>query len=416
MPVRHPIAPLLLAAALVPAALGPAPGSAQSERPARYIVELHSGPDGATEGALAPARVRATPVQVYSRTLRGFAADLLPQQVAALQRDPSVRRVWRDQPVSLSPAPRQLLSAAGKRKTKAKGQKVPTGVRRIGGLKSATAAIDGIDSPLDVDVAVIDTGVDLDHPDLNVVGGFSVFSGDADDPEGHGTHVAGTIGARDNRLGVVGVAPGARIWSVRVLNQQGQGSWSGVIAGLEWVAAHADTIEVANLSLGGPMSDDTPLRVAVDALVAAGVTVVAAAGNAGQDVSTWVPAKFESVLCVSALADKNGKAGKSAGVFKFGSRERDERFASFSNWGSEVDLIAPGVKILSTYKHGQYAWISGTSQAAPHAAGAAALYLARHPGATPAEVREALVNRAVVFSRRNDPDGVYEPCLDVAAL
>ena len=190
---------------------------------------------------------------------------------------------------------------------------------------SPTAAIDGADQRVDVDVAVIDTGVDLDHPDLNVnpagAKNCTVFGlGSADDHNGHGSHVAGTIGALDNTTGVVGVAPGARIWPVKVLNAAGSGLNSDVICGIDYVAAHADEIEVANMSLGGGGEDDgncgatndDAMHAAICETVAHGVTFVVAAGNDSADASTSTPAAYDEVITVSALADFNGQPGGGA--------------------------------------------------------------------------------------------------------
>ena len=184
------------------------------------------------------------------------------------------------------------------RQVAATAQSTPTGVDRAQADVSPTAAIDGADQRVDVDVAVIDTGVDLDHPDLNVnrsgAKNCTLFGlGSADDDHGHGSHVAGTIGALDNTTGVVGVAPGARIWPVKVLNAAGSGTTADVVCGIDYVAAHADQIEVANMSLGGGGEDDgncgatndDAQHAAICEAVANGVTFVVAAGNDSADAS-----------------------------------------------------------------------------------------------------------------------------------
>src|SRR5262249_11441352 len=157
---------------------------------------------------------------------------------------------------------------------------------RIGDLANPTAAIDGTDTRVNVDVAVIDTGVDLTHPDLNVADGTDCTGiGSYNDDNGHGTHVSGTIGALDNDIGVVGVAPGVRIHPVKVLDSTGNGSWSNVNCGIDWVTQHAGTIKVANMSLGGLSAESastcgaSSLHLAICNSVAAGVTYVVAAGN-----------------------------------------------------------------------------------------------------------------------------------------
>ena len=279
---------------------------------------------------------------------------------------------------------------------------------------------------MNVDVAVIDTGVDFDHPDLNVytAGATNCSTATtADDGNGHGTHVAGTIGALDNRIGVVGVAPGARIWPVRVLNDAGSGTWSAVICGIDYVTAHASEIEVANMSLGGGGADDgncgntngDAMHQAICRSVAAGVTYVVAAGNSAADASTFVPAAYDEVITVSALADFDGKPdGLGAATCR---SDLDDTFASFSNYGDDVDVVAPGVCIKSTWMGGGYSTISGTSMASPHVAGAAALWEATHAGATPAEVKAALqVAGGLDWSNTDGHDATQEQLLNVSTF
>ena len=306
-------------------------------------------------------------------------------------------------------------------------QTTPTGVDRANADTSPTAAIDGTDERVNVDVAVIDTGVDLDHPDLNVyrpgavdcsLGGLS-----ADDDNGHGSHVAGTVGALDNNIGVVGMAPGARIWPVKVLNAAGAGSLSDVICGIDYVTAHADQIEVANLSLGGPGRDDgncgrtnnDAMHQAICASVAAGVTYVVAAGNDSMNASTSTPAAYDEVITVSALADFNGRPG--GGAASTCRADVDDTFADFSNYGADVDLVAPGTCIRSTWPGGLYSTLSGTSMASPHVAGAAALYLAGNPASTPAQVKSALrTTGSTRWNDTDDPDNTKEPLLDATGM
>lgn len=385
-----------------------------------YLVQLRvpSSPERVVHSLEGGLGLRAR--RFYRTALRGFAADLTPAQVRLLRNDPRVLAIQEDRIVALAPlAQRVRLISAAKASKK---QVVPMGIRRSGADRSGTARIDGVEDPLDVDVAVVDTGIDPKHPDLNLAGSVSFVPGQGD-PHGHGTHVAGIIGARDNGFGVVGVAPGARLWSVRVLNKKGFGSWSDIIDGLDWIAARADQIEVANLSLSDDVSADNALvQAAFDGLVAHGVTVVVAAGNGDargpKPASLTIPGRYENVITVSALADSNGSAGASAGLFRVKGRyyERDESYADFSNYGPAVDLIAPGVKILSTYKGRKYAELSGTSQAAPHVAGAAALYRITHPAATPAEVRVALLAATTPFEPEDAPDAYHEPALNVGGF
>jgi subtilisin len=302
-------------------------------------------------------------------------------------------------------------------------QTLPTGINRIDGELSSTVSGNGSGS-VNVDVAVIDTGIDIDHPDLNVVGGMNCAPGSSfDDNNGHGSHVAGTIAAKDDSQGVVGVAPGARLYAVRVLNPAGSGSFSSVICGIDWVTANASVIEVANMSLGGTGSEPRgtgcntgdALHDAVCNSVAAGVTYAVAAGNASDDAANHVPAAYNEVITVSALADFDGVPG---GLGSPTCRsDVDDTFANFSNFGADVDLIAPGVCILSTYKRGGYTTISGTSMATPHVAGAAALYKATHAGASPAQVKTALQNAGNLnWNDVDDPDPTKERLVNVDAF
>jgi subtilisin family serine protease len=182
-----------------------------------------------------------------------------------------------------------------------------------------------------------------------VANSVSYVRGDADDQNGHGTHVAGTIAAMDNAIGSRGVAPGAKVVAVRVLDRRGSGSTSGVIAGVDYVAGAAGSNDVANMSLGGGVSSSLD-----NAVIAASATCafVLAAGNESDDADNHSPARANgnNIYTISAMDD-------------------NDNFAYFSNYGSGVDYCAPGVSIFSTWKGGGYNTISGTSMAAPHAAG-----------------------------------------------
>jgi subtilisin family serine protease len=277
---------------------------------------------------------------------------------------------------------------------------------------------------VNVDVAVIDTGIDLTHPDLNVytAGAKNCSTGtSAGDGNGHGTHVSGTIGALDNGIGVVGMAPGARVWPVRVLNNQGSGTFSAIVCGIDYVTAHASQIEVASMSLGGGGSDDhncgntngDAMHKAICSSVAAGVTYVVAAGNETDDAANHVPAAYDEVITVSALADFNGVPG--GGAAPTCRTDVDDTFADFSNYGADVDIIAPGVCILSTWKGGGYNTISGTSMATPHVSGAAALYKANNPGASPSQVKSSLQATGTTdWNNADDHDSTKEKLLNVS--
>lgn len=374
----------------------------------RYIVVLDDDLVAGTVAKRHAERFGLDLDHVYSNALEGYSA-VMPRAVAPLlEALPGVKYVQKDAKVATT------------------AQSTPTGVDRAEADLSPTAAIDGADDRVDVDVAVIDTGVDLDHPDLNVnrngAKNCSTLSLTLDDRNGHGSHVAGTIGAIDDGSGVVGVAPGARIWPVKVLNAAGSGLNSDVICGIDYVTAHADEIEVANMSLGGAGTDDgqcgagnrDAMHAAICESVAAGVTYVVAAGNETADASTSTPAAYDEVITVSALADFDGQPG---GAAQPTCRvDEDDTFAAFSNFGADVDLIAPGVCISSTWMNGGYRTVSGTSMASPHAAGGAALYLANNPGASPVQVRNALrSNGSADWDNSDDLDQTKEPLLDVSS-
>jgi subtilisin family serine protease len=383
-----------LAAGAVAAAVATAPvaTAATPDYSDAYIVMLTSGTDSASVASEHAAGHRAAVGHIYQSAIHGYSARMTPAAAARIAKDRRVLLVQPDGEVRIA------------------AQTTPTGIDRVDAELSPTAAIDGTDARVDVDVAVIDTGIDYTHPDLNVyqAGAKNCSTGrSAKDGNGHGTHVAGTIGALDNKIGVVGVAPGARLWPVRVLNNAGSGRWSDIICGVDYVTAHASQIEVASMSLGGTGSDsacnEDALHMAICNSVAAGVTYVVAAGNESDDAANHVPAAFDEVITVSALADFNGQPGGGAAVTC--RSDVDDTFADFSNYGTDVDIIAPGVCIYSTWKGGGYNTISGTSMATPHVCGAAILYLSSNPGATPAAVQSGLTSNATAGVITGVPGG-----------
>jgi subtilisin len=302
---------------------------------------------------------------------------------------------------------------------------VPNGVKRI--FWTSSKAV-GRTYP---GVAIIDTGISTSHPDLNVVGGRNCSTGRSyNDGNGHGTHVAGTVAANG---AIVGVAPGAPLYAVRVLDNSGAGSWSNVICGIDWVTANADKIKVANMSLGGSGTAGTgcnssSLRQAICNSVNQGVTYVVSAGNSAADAVKFVPAAYPETITVAAIADFDGVAG--GGAASTCRIDTDDTHANFSNYGTaakglagHVDITAPGVCILSTWHSGSgYNTISGTSMSGPHVAGAAALYLGLIPGRSPSEVRAALVGAAnggyayTWTSTNATVPGLKPPLLDLSKL
>ncbi|MEK9154125.1 MAG: S8 family peptidase [Patescibacteria group bacterium] len=400
-------------------------------------------------------RTRGERIGSYRNAINGFAARFSETELAGVLSDPRVAFVSEDREVSIldsqtsrqarnnaarvlntdlstlshrsrdtSPPPAPPSSAPSVEAVSAQSQTFPTGISRIGAAGKANKGAG-------VHVAVVDTGIQTSHPDLknNIVGGKNCSSGSSyNDGNGHGTHVAGTIAALDNGLGVVGVAPQAKLWAVRVLNNSGRGTWSSVICGLDFVTSKAPinggTITVANLSLGGAGASDgncgnfnnDALHKAICRVRDAGVTIVVAAGNSGVSAATQVPAAYDdAVITVSALVDSDGRPGGLGAASSYGA---DDTFASFSNWGVPVDIGAPGVSIYSTWIKSGYKRISGTSMASPHVAGAAALYIATNPGALWSDIRDALILQGEALGMgHTDPSGKHpEPVLNVSAL
>lgn len=309
--------------------------------------------------------------KAYGTAIQGFSAKLTVDQVAALKKDPRIAAVEPDRILSINyKQDRKFFQGFA--------QSTPWGINRVGSASGAGKT-----------AWVIDTGVDLDHPDLNVDVNRSVsFAGlyfwiwrigddtDPNDGNGHGTHVAGTIAAKNDGNGVVGVAYGATVVGVKVLGSGGSGSTSDIVDGVDYVAANASAGDVANLSLGGGAS--TALDNAVRNLGNTGVLVALAAGNESQDANNVSPARtnHQNVVTVSAM-------------------DSNDNFASFSNYGSPVDYCAPGVSVNSTWIGGGYRSISGTSMASPHVAGLLLL-----KGST---------NLSIDGTVNGDPDGNSDP-------
>ena len=249
-------------------------------------------------------------------------------------------------------------------------------------------------SDFNVDIAVLDTGVSLDHPDLNVYRDVTFINGTTtgNDDNGHGSHVAGIAAAKDNDMGIVGIAPGARIWAIKVCDSLGECKITNQIKGVEYAIQHAGEIDVLNISVENPNSP--ALNNIINAAVKAGITVVVAAGNYGKDASATTPANNPNVITVSAIGDSDGVCGAAGPALTLAGENstiQDDTFAFFSNFGPAVKIAAPGINILSTYNGTGYAVDSGTSMAAPYVTGAAALYKAQHPYAMPSEVTSAIL-------------------------
>ncbi|MFC4111825.1 S8 family serine peptidase [Nonomuraea zeae] len=374
-----------------------------------YIVQLNpllrAAPRASAQDQV--ARFGGTLMGVYEHAFKGYTARLTEAAAQRLRQSPNVLSVERDAVVTAFP------------------QTTPTGVRRVFGPANPNLDIDGTDDVrIDVDVAVVDTGVDYTHPDLNVVARANCQSGTCTnnagtDDNGHGSHVAGIVGAIDNSVGSVGVAPGARIHGVKVLNSAGQGTLAAIAAGLDWVVARASTIEVINLSLGCNGCSSSAISNAITNAVNAGIVVVVAAGNSHVNTSTFFPANHADVVTVSALTDNDGLPGGSGGstLSCRSETDADDTSAFYSNFGATVEITAPGTCIYSTWMGGGYNTISGTSMASPHVAGAAGILTS---GANKPTARAgALAVRSTLISTGNSNwtddsgDGVKEPLLDV---
>jgi len=366
---------LLAAVAALVAALFALPGHAAGTGPQRYIIVLEESV--ARPGAVAAehtTRFGGNVHHVYRYALNGYAATLSAAAVEAVQRDPRVAYVEAD------------------------GE-----VHAVTTQSSATWGLDRIDQralPLSgtftytntgsgVNAYIIDTGIRFSHGDFGgrATSGYdAIDGGTADDCNGHGTHVAGTVGGS-----TWGVAKSVTLVGVRVLDCDGSGSWSGVIAGVDWVTANhaAGAPAVANMSLGGGAS--SAVDTAVRNSIADGVSYAVAAGNGNmagiaQDACKYSPARVAEAMTIGAT-------------------DKTDRKASWSNYGNCVDWFAPGVSITSAWHTGDTATntISGTSMATPHVAGVAALYLQSSPGASPSTVRDALYNattKAIVTSSK----------------
>jgi subtilisin family serine protease len=394
--------PLLAAFVLAAVFSGPALG-------ARYVVVLDKGVDPDAVAAYHEGFAGVSVVHRYRYALNGYAAEIAPDALSAVRADDRVDYVAAD------------------RVFRTTAQTLPTGINRIDGELSSTASGNGSGS-VNVNVAVVDTGIDPSHPDLNVVGGKDCAPGVGfNDLNGHGSHVAGTIAAKDDGNGVVGVVPGANLYAVKVLTDAGAGLSTDIICGIDWVTSTrtdlnpSNDIAVANMSLGGGGTDDNncgnsnndAYHRAICNSTNAGVTYVVAAGNDGVDFRSTAPATYGEVLTVTAVSDFNGQAG--GGAASTCRSDVDDTEANYSNFAvlaadQSHTIAAPGTCIYSTSMLGGYATLSGTSMASPHVAGVAALCIAG--GActgTPAQIAAKLRADAQSYTTANPGYGFTSP-------
>ncbi len=371
-----PTVPKLIAAAAVSLTAAAVPGvsaaapAAPAGPPASYIVVLHEGSDPEQVGQEHGRRFNAEVKHVYRSALRGYAARVPAARLGELRSD---RRVAYVEPDGTATASAQTL---------------PWGINRIDADVSSTLAGNGSGTVTGVNAYVIDSGVSA-HPDLNLVG-HANWTGDGRnyDCNGHGTHVAGTVGARDNTSSVVGAAPGVALTALKVLGCDGSGSMSSIIAAVDWVTTYGKKPAVVNMSLGGGALRS--LDDAVRRSASSGFLYLVAAGNSGADACYSSPAR--------------AGAGTNNGIVTVAATDSYNREPSWSNYGSCVDIWAPGASILSTSNSGGTTYMSGTSMASPHVAGAGGLYLSRNTTASPATA-EGVLKANVLSPGTKSKDG-----------
>lgn len=327
-------------ASLAPGAGEPALERASSNAPLYMVTLRDEVADVRAVARELGVRGGFAPTAIREHAARGFDAVIPPGALAMVRSDPRVLIVQEDGIVTLR-LPREVARPGGG----GGGQTTPWGITRVGGAGDGTGKT----------AWIIDSGIDLDHPDLNTSRAChaNFTTGQTpDDGNGHGTHVAGTVAAKNNGQDVVGVAANAYVCAVRVLGNSGSGQWSWVINGVNYVAANGANGDVANMSLGASGSNATLEKAVTDA-AAKGIKFVLAAGNDGAHASGFTPARV------------NG-----ANIYTISAVNSSDCMASWSNYGNPpVDYAAPGVSILSTRKGGGTTTMSGTSMAAPHVAG-----------------------------------------------
>jgi subtilisin len=406
------------------------PSAGRARADDSWIVSLQAGASPRSQAAPLAHAAGGQVGHIYTYAINGFQFRGSAAAAEALRSNPYVASVVADRPVYLT-------------------ESLPNGIERISAYDNDTPASSAYHQGYrgnGARIAIMDTGIDLDHPDLvNAIdqGLGKNCVADAlppNDGYGHGTHVAGTAAAPLNGVGVVGVAPEARLVAVKVFDDAGNSSESLVLCGFEHVLslnADADPtndVDILSMSFGeqrpwGDCSSD-PLHTAVCRAYGAGIIMVAGAGNAAVNASNFVPAAFDEVIGVSALADFDASRGGLAGcgvVPDLGWFECDDTFAFFSNYGLSVDVIAPGVSVYSTWAGGGYFTSSGTSMATPHVSGVVALMAALSPSLTPAQARTLLrqsgecPNGTVAGADGacagqgtwpDDPDGTPEPMVN----
>jgi subtilisin family serine protease len=398
---------LVVASAI--AVIGASPATAAAATRTSPSVVIYR--DGVDEpGALTSNLERTLGLHVthsYGTAVQGFAGNLTAAQADALRSDPDVASV----------EPDKTFTAAGLVPT-ASGEAVQPGVRRIG-----AASTTQVHEPAGVGVAILDTGVDLANADLDAANGKNCITTtkSATDDNGHGTHVAGIVAARNNGSRVVGVAPGTKVYSVKVLNARGSGTLSQILCGIDWVTENAAAlnIKVANMSIVGPGSNDDSCgykiidsqHKAICKSTSAGVSYVAAAGNSAMGFGTTIPAAYPEVLTATAMSDSDGAPGGVGAALSCKKGERDDRYATYSNFALTTSqqshtVAAPGTCVVSDKPGGGIATYYGTSQSAPHVAGTVALCLGNGGTAGPCS---GLTSTEIIQKIRDDATAAATP-------
>ncbi|WP_354241880.1 S8 family serine peptidase [Arthrobacter sp. UYEF20] len=406
-----------------------------------YIVVLKdSVPDAAAVAAAQESKFGFAGARVYSYAVNGYAGTMTASEAQAVAAEPDVEFVSLgrhfDKPRDPEPPNTQVA---------------PFWWLRMGGnvdkARDHAVGDDGRNGSVDVNVAVIDSGIDGTHPDLNVRGGIDCSSGTPVkvvtpiDVMGHGTAVAGVIGARNNNIGIIGTAPGTPLWSVRVVNDAHEITEESLICAIDWVTSTrkdknpSNDIEVANISIGGPGSDTPncgrgtdPMHYAICRSVKAGVAYAVAAGNESADIAGTVPAAYQEVLTATAIADFDGRPGGLAapvcGTEKWAAiGQLDDHPAVFSNFATHSQdkrhtVAAPGVCMLSTAPLATtpgYSVNAGTSFASPAVAGSVALCISKKVcHGSGKNVMEEFLDRAAAFNKKDHDHGFEDDPLHPA--